>query len=372
MQWGRLAITLVGLSSAAAAHAEPMANDGTRLSFVRAENASACSSTPVLEREIVRRMGRDPFAGRPRQWIEGFVAQQGGYFEVQLFERDASGNTLGIRRLRETSADCHQLDAAIVLAIALIIDPTAQLAPASPHGLVNAPPARPALPESGERSTSASPTSVVVPVPTTRETLQSPAHPVLSSSVKVVHRDAQTPNQSVGQRGAAFVTADAVLLYGALPGVAPGVELTTKLALDDAQRFALRLSALHLPEKRSTSHVGRFGYGLTAMELGLCVTRPERRVVWQGCAAFGLGAVHAVVHTPAPLEPGDRWWSAFRFEAGVALRVVGPIWLNTRLFALIPPRNWDFQVRDEKTGTQSAFLQQHVMPGAALGLGLAF
>ena len=370
MQWRRLAITLVGLSSASAAHAEPMANHGTRLSFVRAENAAACSSTPVLEREIVRRMGRDPFAGLPRQWIEGFVAQQGGYFEVQLFECDASGNTLGIRRLRETAADCHQLDAAIVLAIALIIDPTAQLAPASPHGLVNAPPTRPALPENGERSTSASPIGVVGPVANSRETSLPLAHPV--SQVKVVYRDALTPNKPVGQSGAAFVTADAVLLYGALPGVAPGVELTTRLALDSAKRFALRLSALHLPEKRSTSEVGRFGYGLTAMEMGFCVTRPDQRVVWQGCTAFGLGAVHAVVHTPAPLEPGDRLWTAFRFEAGVALRIVGPIWLNTRLFALIPPRNWDFQVKDEKTGTQSAFLQRRVMPGAALGLGLAF
>jgi hypothetical protein len=123
---------VVGLSMlTGTVYAQPSAPNGVRLSFVRAENASGCMTASALEREVVQRMGHDPFDGEARQWIEGFVETQAGYFEVQLFERDAEGKTLGTRRLREHAADCHKLDDAIVLAIALIIDPTAVLAPAA-------------------------------------------------------------------------------------------------------------------------------------------------------------------------------------------------------------------------------------------------
>ena len=79
------------------------------------------------------RMGYDPFTGPARQWIEAAVAEQGDTFEVQLFERDSGGSTLGSRVLHEKGPDCHKLDDAIVLAIALIIDPRVHLAPAT-HG----------------------------------------------------------------------------------------------------------------------------------------------------------------------------------------------------------------------------------------------
>jgi hypothetical protein len=360
--WAAGAMLLAGLLMNSVARAEDVSANATRLSFVRAESASDCSPAPVLEREIARRMGRDPFVGVPRQWIEGFIARQGDYFEVQLFERDANGNTLGTRRLRESAKDCHRLDDAMVLAIALIIDPTAQLAPAMPSGVPSAPTAIDATQKS---VAPAAAVEEVVPVPATSSERVVP-------TPLAVDRAAPTSNMLGQKVSSAMVTADAVLLYGALPGVAPGAELTTKLYVDDARRYALRLSMLYLPEKRDTTSAGTLGYGLTAMEAGLCLGNSDQRVAWQGCTALSLGAVHAVVHDPVPFEPGDRLWAAWRGEAGAALRVAGPLWLDARLFALVVPRTWDFRVKVEDSVGQRAFLQRHFVPGGAFGLALAF
>ncbi len=131
MLFNRRSLVLGVILVATSAGAEETPINGVRLSFVRTESAAGCISAPALEREITRRMGRDPFAGPARQWIEGFIERQASTFEAQIFERDADGLLLGNRRLREPAGDCHKLDAAIVLAIALIIDPNARLAPAT-------------------------------------------------------------------------------------------------------------------------------------------------------------------------------------------------------------------------------------------------
>jgi hypothetical protein len=347
---------------------------GTRLSFVRAENATECIAAPDIEREVTRRMGRDPFAGPARQWIEGTVELRGAYYEVQLYERNADGRTLGMRRLREAAIDCHKLDDAVVLAIALIIDPTARLAPALPvantGGTMRSAPSLTADDvthrlnddrTAGAAAQAARPTDAAGRV--RRPNAASP---------RGVRHDAPTPTGISARSPAAFVTADAVVVSGILPGVAAGAELVTRLPLDAQRRMALRLSALFLPEKRPHPGGGDdLGYGLTALEVGACAGTPGDRVAWYGCSALGVGAIHAVVHNPAPYEPGDRLWMAMRFEAGLLLRVAGPVWVETRLFDLLAPRRWEFRVKiDDKR--EPVFVQSLFMPGAALGLGLHF
>jgi hypothetical protein len=363
-----LGVTLLAVS----ARAEPTSTDGVRLSFVRKDSAASCISAPALEREITRRMGRDPFSGSARQWIEGVIERQSDFFEVQLFERDADGNVLGNRRLREQVQDCHKLDDAIVLAIALIIDPTAHLAPASTDTSATAPAASTAMagsPGVVDTSTHASPAlrnaqslGVATATPASRDT-----------AAPAIRESAAPTNNPSSKRPAAFVTADAVVLSGVLPGAAPGVELVTRLPLDALSLSSLRFSALYLPEKQSNV-AGKLGYSLTAMEAGACLGHSGNQFVWFGCTAFGMGAVHVVVRNPDPFEPGDRLWAAIRLEAGVAVRVVGPLWLEARLFDLVAPRRWEFRVRSDGRPdvTTTAFAQQIFMPGAALGLGLRF
>jgi hypothetical protein len=347
---------------------------GTRLSFVRADNAADCIARPAIEREVTRRMGRDPFVGPARQWIEGVVESRGGYYEVQLFERDADGKTLGMRRLREGATDCHKLDDAVVLAIALIIDPTAQLASAQPRagggGPTHSAPSEPANDASHWQSRDLSAVAAADAVPPVHADRKVGRSAV--ASPRGVRPDAPTQAAKSARSPVAFVTADAVVVSGVLPGAAAGAELVTRLPLDGQRRAALRLSALFLPEKRP--HRGAsddLGYGLTAMEVGACVGTPGDRVAWYGCSALGVGAIHAVVHNPVPYEPGDRLWTALRFEAGLVLRVAGPVWIETRLFDLLTPRRWDFGVKiDDKR--ERVFVQSLFMPGAALGLGLRF
>jgi hypothetical protein len=356
-----------------AARAQDSANtNGVRLSFVRAENAGDCMAAPALQREIVRRMGHDVFAGPAQQWIEGFIQRQADYFELQLFERDAEGKTIGSRRLREQADDCHKLDDAIVLALALIIDPTAQLAAAS-----SAPDTT--VPQSTGTSVAGTPVRTTLSPPQRSSHAFVPALPRRDAPVLLApptwrESVASTQQEVVRKPGAAFATADAVVLAGALPGSAFGAELTTRMAIDPRERVALRFSGLFVPEKRQSTRAGDLGFSLTALEAGACLSSSPRRAgrfIGFGCVGFGLGAVHTVVHSPEPFKPDDRLWAAFRFEIGAHLRVVGPVWLGVRVFDLLAPRRWDFNVMVNQQRTL-AFSQKALMPGAALGVGLHF
>jgi len=311
-------------------------------------------------------MGHDPFEGKARQWIEGSVERQADYFEVQLFERDVDGNTLGSRRLREQTGDCHKLDDAIVLAIALIIDPTAQLAPASARATESRSPGTPNVAPS---------VPAILPTPQPRDIARaSPGSGVAPEPMGFLRAET-TPTKAVQGLGKAFVAVDAAMIHGVVPGIGFGAEVLTRIALDNEDRVALRLSALVLPEKQQSTGAGDLGYGLTAMEVGGCFQNHWRYALGFGCVGFGLGAVHSVVHNPEPFKPDDRLWAAFRLEAGAGLRIVGPVWLDARLFDLIAPRLWEFRVvvnHAASQETQTAFKQNWLMPGAALGLGLHF
>lgn len=324
---------------------------GVRLSFVRTSSAQDCLTASALERELVARMGYDPFTGPARQWIEAAVAQHGNDFEVQLFERDSAGSTLGSRVLLEKGPDCHKLDDAIVLAIALIIDPTVHLAPAT-H----------TAPVADAAATLNAPVTRAAPEPA----VPAAPPPYHDASPPVALADAPARH-----RLAAQVSLDAVIVSGVMPGVAPGVQVVTQVPISAQSPVALRLSTLYLPEKSQANGAGDLSYGLTAFEAGLCDSVGRRSVVGFGCLALGFGAVHTVVHNPDPLDPGDRWWGHLRAEVGVAVHIAGPVWLQTRLFDLVAFKRWQFRVKVNGT-PEPAYEQQWFMPGASLGLGLHF
>jgi hypothetical protein len=317
----------------------------------------------MLEREIARRMGQNPFEGDARQWIEGTIDFQAGAFEVQLFERDAEGSTLGTRRFREQASDCHKLDDAIELAIALIIDPNAQLAPAVP-----------AAPQTAEQGLPSTPANVQPHPPPPRFVLRMNPGPRAVYDVSPFGRAVTTTTRSENHLGMAFIAADAVALAGVLPGAAFGGELVTRVALDARERVLLRASALVLPQKVANEQ-GRLGYSLTVLDIGGCVQERARHWAAFGCGGFGLGSVHVVVYNPDPRKPDDRLWAALRVEGGAGVRIAGPVWFHARVFELLPLRRWEFQVIDIKDGVETpmrAFKQSWFMPGAALGLGLNF
>jgi hypothetical protein len=327
------------------------ARDGVRLSFVRTANAADCIAASELEREVVQRLGRDPFTGPARQWIEGAVVLEAGYYSVELFERDAQGKALGSRQLRAAAGDCHQLDEAIVLAIALIIDPSLPFAPPQAPNPASVAP----VPEADGSDQPPPPSNVRAP---------SCAAPGKLGAER--HAAARPPRAA-----AAHMTTDAVAVHGVLPGFAVGAEMVADLALDARGRYSARIGALYLPEVSQRVSAGELRYGLTSLEIGGCAGAPGQRFRWFGCAALGLGAVHVVVDRPVPLSPGDRRWFALRLEAGLAVKLAGPLWADARLFDWIAAQRWEFRVKTPD-GSETVFAQSPVMPGLALGLGLRF
>jgi len=324
---------------------------GVRLSFVRTSSAQDCMTASALERELVARMGYDPFSGPAHQWIEAAVAQQGNAFEVQLFERDSAGSTLGARVLHETGPDCHKLDDAIVLAIALIIDPTVHLAPAT---------------RSASVADAAGTASAQQPLAAPEPAAGAAPPPNHDASPPLALVEAPAHN-----RLAAQVSLDAVIVSGVMPDVAPGVQAVTQVPFSAQSPVGLRLSTLYLPEKSQANGTGDLSYGLTAFEAGLCENASRRSVTLFGCLAVGFGAVHTVVHNPDPLDPGDRWWGHLRAEVGTALHIAGPVWLESRLFDLLAFKRWQFNVRVNGQRVL-AYEQKLFMPGASLGLSLHF
>jgi len=283
------------------------------------------------------------------------VDRTDGFYTVELFERDQQGHTLGTRRLRESAGDCHELDEAIVLAVALIIDPTAELLPRTE-------------PQSAVESSAPPDPANQAPEPS-RDSRPAPA-PVLAASSEAPSAPA-APIADERSRMSGLAGARAVAVFGALPGVAPGAEWVAEVPVALRGQLTLRLSALYLPERREHHELGDISYGLTALEAGACAGRWQISLGWSACAALGVGAIHAVVHAPIPLRAGDRLWAALRLEAGLGWHVAGPLWLETRLFGLIAARRWEFRVKSAGTSVP-VFTQSLLMPGLAAGLAVRF
>jgi hypothetical protein len=329
----------------------------TKLSWVRAESALDCLSSDALEAELVERMGKNPFEGTPGQWIEGYVVRVEGQFVVELSERDENGKSIGSRTFTEPSESCRALDDAIELAIALIIDPNVKLAQRSTarrHGSqaeLAEPPygERPATAKQSASGPAAATVFRVAPAPTRR----------LHVARTQVHS---------GATGDARLSAAGVLIGYLLPNAAPGIEMGARFG---AGLGALRLGMMLVPEQRSSSDFGDFGFGATLFNLSGCARLSQSRVEWLSCLELGAGTIHVTVHRPAPLEPGDRFMGFTGVESGVSVRILGPLWLDTRLFGLVPFGRWDFRLVEVENGHSSSsrvFLQSPFMPGAAVGL----
>ncbi|HEY5960464.1 MAG TPA: hypothetical protein VIV60_28115 [Polyangiaceae bacterium] len=397
------------LAVPATADATAPATGAVRLAWVRADAAQDCLSSNELQSELIERMGKDPFEGAPRQWIEGFVTRQGEHYEVQLFERDANGKTVGSRKLSETSMSCRSLDEPIVLAIALIIDPNVKLRqrtlPAGATTLARSAP-QPAAPASHappDQALQTEPPRVTAPttyelVPPSSANTPSPmGNATTSASVNTASQpsdqeskvvastrerrlhDAPTKNQSSDGRasidaskvdvaaGATELQAGAGFVHGLLPRTAFGVELGSRVA---RERYALALLLRWFPEQRTEQH-GEFGFGATEFGLDACYRLAWHRLHWTNCVEFGAGAIHVTVHRPVPLEPGDRLTASVGANTGLGLSLIGPLSLDARLLGALSLNPWEFRVLDsQRNAAATVFQQSLLMVGGSVDLAL--
>lgn len=358
----RLALSAAMVVSAGTTEgAEPgrLEPGGVHLSWVRAEGAGTCITPQSLQGAVAVRLGRDPFQGEARQWIEGVVFADGGGFTVQLFERDAAGNTVGARTLREVAGECRELDDAVALAVALIIDPTAKLGPQQDAGELEP------QQEPGPSDQTAAPPPAASEIPP-------PAGRPCPACTRCRAAPTGVAEGRAGSPRSPGLVVSPVIVGSVFPEAAVGVEAAVRAPVLGTQSpLVWQFGTLLLPEKRVRSGPADLGYGLTTYDAGLCAVS-EGSLGWMACVTLDAGVIHTVVRSPEPLQPGDRLWLAGRAHGGARLELPGPFWVELRGFGAVPITRWRFRVRIPGQPAREAHQQPWFMPGAGLGLGLHF
>jgi len=335
---------------------EPLAHADTapvRLEWIRARGAEGCVARKDLEERVSRRLGRTVFSDDAPGTIEGFVQREGDMWVAHILARDASGHVTGSRDLTNTAPDCTGLDAAVTLAIALVIDPEAAMRP-SP---TTPPPPRPQpLPVVAP----APPSPLPPPFPPAAPPSLPP--PPLCSEPRPCPSSEPPPEARTWPR--ATLDARALVAASLLPGVAPGVALDADVPL--GRWVDLTTGAFFLPEERTQS--GQIGFGLSAARMGACgVPLRTARVALSLCGDAELGAIHAVVYAFLPTNPGDRVWAALSPSGQLRVGVVGPLSVAAGAALVVPLVRQPFVVQ----GYGTVFQEFSVAEVGFLGLGLS-
>ncbi len=319
-----------GARPAVAPHAEPVR---MRLAWVRGEGAERCPDAAAIERAVATRLDRAPFAAEASQSIESLVRRDGPRWSAQIYLRDHDGALLGERALGSDAVECAALLAPVSLAIALAIDPEAALRPlADPAAPPAAPPVAP---------------------PARPPTRPRPAR--LRTSV--------TPGTEVALWLGAWGTA------GILPGLTPGVSFGA------SARIAGRLGAFAatgwLPERPLDPQANPTRFGLSSVMFGpelALWSHPRARVV--AVTGLGVGAVHAVVFSPAPAEPGARGFASWLIGARGSADLWGPLGVALGLEAWVPITRYLY--RDPERTRDPVFEQSVVGGSVWLALSARF
>jgi hypothetical protein len=298
---------------------------GVHLSWVRGEGAGSCPDANAIEAEVAGRLGDNPFARPPTQFIEAVVTARPDGHQVHIAMRVADGKLLGNRSLTSTAPDCRSVATAAALTIAIMIDPDV---------LARAP----------------------VPVPP-----PPPAPPP---------EPAQPPPAPAANFPPGRVTALVGAGWGLLPGVAPGAGLAA--TTDVARRAAVGVSTVFFPERRTAAPDDGFAFGLAYAQLVGCfvLTRPTARVRWELCAGGRAGVLHAVVFSAEPTGPGQRW----TFAIAELIRVIIPVWgaaaLEIGVDTVQPLPRRAFFVEGRPAGMDTVFTQPVSAFTGWMGVGL--
>lgn len=306
---------------------------GVHLSWVRAESARECGNAGLVQADVVRRLRKNPFTEPSRVFVEASVTRAGTAFQAQLELRDEQGQPLGTRRVTSDAASCDSLVSAAALAIALMIDPDAVLAPPEP---AKAPPPASATPP----STTAVPSATALPEPRARGGLLA----------AVVGSSRVLPRAALGMRVAVEV----------LP----------------LRRFGAELSLTFLPEVRQGLRGFDVSFGLTYASLGLCYRLLSAPTVELGACALGsAGALHATAFEPARGVRGQLFWSAAGAGLRAAWQLTPPVLLRAGVEASLPLERRDYLmrrgVRDEAEEV-AVFSDPSFSATVHVGLGVRF
>ena len=298
-----------------------------RLEWVRLEGAGSCIDAAELEARVQRRLGTDPFDPRASRSIEGVARRTGAVWRAQIAVRahpdDANPP---LRELESAADDCESLSNAVVLAVALAVDPAAVFNDAP----VKTPPA---------------PRPATVPKP-------SAAEPALAAS-------------ETGLGGRADLAVAGQL--GLLPQASLGIGLGVGAAL--TQRFELGLRARAFPEVEVSGDPS-YAVGLATLTLELCaVARPAKPVELRACGGPALGLLHAAVLAGDRTQPGERASLAAELGLDASFALTHTLALELGARAVVPVTRYRFTLE----GSDDALFVQSAIAGMAhLGLELRF
>jgi hypothetical protein len=253
--------------------------------------------------------------------------------------RSADGQLAGVRHLSSDATDCAALDAAAALVIALAVDPEAALRPA-PAVDVRSPDAEPLA------------TDIRAPSPP-------PSAPLAA--------EALAPGNATvdgGQRPpSAELTGRALMGAGLLPQASAGLGISTEMVA--LRSLYATVGAVYWPEARTPA--GDVAFGLTAGWAGGCWRSDGARAGLSLCAKLMAGAIHSVVFTLEPAEPGDRLWAGGALSSQARVRVFGRVVAELGIEGIAPMTRAPFLVR----GRSAPVFQEGPIAGVAFaGLGL--
>ncbi len=323
-----------------AAHGEEEQGETARFSWARGAGAEACASGAELQAEVNKRLGRDAFAEPARRSIEGVVTREGAKWIARLYVRELDGTLLGQRELTSDAADCKALGSAVVLAVALAIDPEAAMGPP------------PSTSSSAAPSTSTSGSAA----PRPKKTKPVPMPPPM-----VVFLPMKDPDAG------AFVSPRILIATGLVPRPAIGAAL----GVDPHRLHAIHptFGAMLVPSTR-VSPDGQVGFALTAGWLGVCARLAgDERVLVSTCGSAWLGVIHAFVYSFEPVEPGDRFWAGLSASGRTAIHLLGPLYAEVGFDALLPLTRHHFRVENR---VDELFQQPFLALTGWLGAGLRF
>ena len=272
------------------------------LGWVRLAGAEQCIATQQLAQRVEQRVGHSVFvsASQADLAIEGRVerATDADAFVATLVVSDPSGRELGRRVLRAPGGDCRALEPALVLVIAIGLDPDAALPATQPPGGLSSDTqallSQLELPKTNEqalRDLAVPDPSAVRPEPrgVDIETLpERPPRAVIKPASKEMPALPAEPLNRV------TVTIGITGELGVLPDTALGGTLRITLAIDEFWPLELSVTGL-LPDRQALAASPAVAeMSLIAAGLGLCTpSKALQTFEFLACAGPRAGALDA-------------------------------------------------------------------------------
>ena len=340
------ALLLFATRWAAAQPAESSHTKTASLSWTRLEGAQGCIGTRDLAQAVETLLGHPVFvsASQAEVSIEGRAEpQSAGGYRATITVSSKSGQPLGTRELASEKGDCRALDEQVALAVALIIDPEAALAPKTAKE-----PERPRSGGEAEPRVIEKRVPVYVPV-----RVEGPAPP---------------PRPS--WRGDVF--AAAAVGSGTLPD--PSFAAVVGASLDPPWLLPLEtVISVVAPQHASAPRSARVSFFVAHAGLFACPLAKRGEVfAARVCGGGEAGVITAVGEGFDSDGAGVRAQLAVAARARLSVKVAGPFALAAAVAGSVPLRRERFVYRDPSGAAVELFRVPAVAARGELGLELRF